>query len=114
MPFIGVAEITLLRYWDSLASLPGFMIRLAFKEVQNVFVDSLLWRVVHGFEGFWRDAAEVCCFALFEFGDGTVDFAECNRGIDVGKAWLLWDEVNDRVVNWSVVIKDFMEVHTED
>ncbi len=55
-----------------------------------------LWIVCFGvlsmalsFEGFLRDAIEAWCFALFEFGDGTVDFVECNRGINVGKAWLL-------------------------
>ena len=47
-PFFGVAEIALLRYWDALAYLPGFMICLAFKEVQNVFVDSSFWRIDHG------------------------------------------------------------------
>jgi hypothetical protein len=90
------------------------MICLAFKEVRNVFVDSLFWRVVHGFEGFWRNAVEAGCFALLEFGDGTFNFSECNQGIDVGKAWLLRNEFKDGVVNWSVVIEDFVEVHAED
>ena len=88
-PFVGVAEITLLRSRYALASLPGFVICLAFKEVRNVFVDSSFWRIVHGFEGFWRNAVEARCFPLFEFGDGTFDFSEGDRGVDVGKAWLL-------------------------
>ncbi len=90
------------------------MICLAFKEVRNVFVDSSFWRIVHGFEGFWRNAVEAGCFPLFEFGDGTFDFSEGDRGIDVGKAWLLRNEFKDGVVNWSVVVEDFVEVRTED
>ncbi len=90
------------------------MFCLAFKEVQNVFVDSSFWRIVHGFEGFWRDAVEAGCFPLLEFGDGTFDLLEGNRGIGLGKAWLLRKEFKDRVVNWSVVIEDFVEVHTKD
>ena len=72
------------------------MICLAFKEVRNVFVDSSFRGIVHGFEGFWRDAVETGCFPLFEFGDGTFDFAEGNWGIDVSKAWPLRNEFDSR------------------
>ncbi len=71
------------------------MICCAFKEVRNVFVDSLFWRIVHSFEGFWRDAVEAGCFSLLEFGDGRFDFAEGDWSVNVGKAWLLRDEFKD-------------------
>ncbi len=58
-------------------------------------MDSSLWRIVHSFEGFWRDAVEAGCFLLLEFGDGAFDFAEGNRSVDVSKARLLRDEVKD-------------------
>ncbi len=95
MPFVGVAEIALLLYWDALTFLPSFVICCAFKEVQDVFVDGSLRRIVHGFEGFWRDAVEAGCFPLLEFGDGAFDFAEGDWSVDVSKAWLLRDEVKD-------------------
>ena len=90
------------------------MICLAFKEVRNVFVDSSFWCIVHGFEGFRRNAVEAGCFPFFEFGDGAFDFSEGDWGINDGKAWLLRNEFKDGVVNWSVVIEDFVEVHAED
>ena len=90
------------------------MICLVFKEVRNVFVDSSFRGIVHGFEGFWRDAVETGCFPFFEFGDGTFDFAEGNRGIGVSKAWPLRNEIEDGAVDGSVVVEDFTEVHAED
>jgi hypothetical protein len=42
------------------------------------------------------------------------DSAEGNRGIDVGKAWLLRNEFEDGVINGSVVVEDVAEVHAED
>ena len=39
-------------------------------------VDDSLVPIVHGFEGFWRDAIETGCFSFFELGDGTFDFME--------------------------------------
>jgi hypothetical protein len=35
-------------------------------------------------------------------------------GVNFGEAWLLGNEFEDGVINWSVVIKDIVEVHAED
>ena len=70
--------------------------------------------IVHGFEGFRRDAIKARCFSLLEFGNGTFDLLEGDWGVDVGEAWLLGNEFKDSVINWSVVIEDFVEVHAED
>ena len=86
------------------------MICLALKEVQNVFVDGSFWRITHGFEGFRGDAIEAGCFSLLEFVDGVFDFMEGNRGVDVGKAWLLGNEFKDGQVDWSLVVENFVEV----
>ncbi len=50
-------------------------------------------------------------FPFLSLGNGTFDFAEGNRSINVGKAWLLRNEFKDGVVNGSVVIEDFVKVH---
>ena len=38
------------------------------------------------------------------------DFMEGNRGVDVGKAWLLGNEFKDGQVDWSLVVENFVEV----
>ena len=53
-------------------------------------------------------------FPFLEFGDGTFDLLEGDWGVDVGNAWLLGDKFKDGVVNWSMVVEDFVEVHAED
>ena len=70
--------------------------------------------IFHGFEGLGRDAIRAGCFPLLDFGNGTFDFAEGDWGVNVGEAWLLGNEFEDSVINWSVVIKDVVEVHAED
>ena len=77
-------------------------------------MDKLLLHIIHGFEGFRRDAVKARCFSLLEFGDGMFDLSEGDWGVNVGKAWLLGNEFKDGVINWSVVIEDFVEVHAED
>ena len=88
------------------------MICLALKEVRNV-----LWTVRFGvlsmalrFEGFGGDAVEAGCFSLLEFVDGMFDFTEGNQGVDAGKAWLLGNEFEDGLVDWSLVVENFVEV----
>jgi hypothetical protein len=83
-PFVGVAEIAFLWYGDALTFLPGFVICLTFKEFRNVFVEDLLVSIVHGFEGFWRNAIKTGRFPLFELGNGTFDFVEGDRGVNGG------------------------------
>ncbi len=39
---------------------------------------------------------------------------EGDWGVDGGEAWLLGNEFKNSVVNWSMVIEDFVEVHAED
>ena len=77
-------------------------------------MDESLVSIVHGFEGFWRDAIKPGCFPLFEIGNGTFDFVEGYWGVDGGEAWLLWDEFKDSVIKRYVIIEDFVEVHAED
>ena len=59
--------------------------------------------IVHGFEGFGRDAIKAGCFSLLEFGNGTFDFVEGDWGVNFGEAWLLGNEVKNSVINWSVL-----------
>ena len=73
-------------------------------------MDNSFCCIVHGFEGVWRDAVEVGCFPLLQFVDGVFDFLEGDWGVDVGKAWYLSDEFKDELIDWSVVVEDFVEV----
>jgi hypothetical protein len=86
------------------------VIGFSFEEVRDVFVYCSFGHVVHCFEGFWGDAIEARCFPLFEFVDGTFDFAEGDGSVDGSEAWFLVNEVKDGVVDWSVVVEDFAEV----
>ncbi len=65
------------------------MISLSIKEIGNMLVHYPSWRVIHHFEGFWRDAVETKCLPLFKFVDGTLDLFEGDWSIDGGEAWLL-------------------------
>jgi hypothetical protein len=69
------------------------MIGLSIKEVRDMLVHCPSWRVIHCFEGFWRDTIETRCLPLFQFVDDTFDFFEGNWSINGGKAWLLFNEV---------------------
>ena len=89
---------------------PGSVVCPTVEEVRDVFVDKSLLRVVHGFESFWWDAIKTWCFPLFEFGDGPLNFAECDWDVDVGKSRFLRNEVKDRVIDWAVVVEYFVEV----
>jgi hypothetical protein len=70
--------------------------------------------IVHGFEGFRRNAVKARCFPFLEFGYGTFDFGEGDWGVNRGETWLLGDEFEDSIVNWSVSIEYFMKMHAED
>ena len=70
--------------------------------------------IVHGFEGFGRNAIKARCFPLLEFGYGTSDFGEGDWGVDFGEIWFLGDEFEDGVADWSVSIKYLVKVHAED
>ncbi len=78
------------------------MVCLAFKEIGHVCVDDPFVFVVHGFEGLGRNAVEARAFSLLEFGYGTLDFGEGDRGVNLGETWLLGDEFEDGIVSWSV------------
>ena len=69
--------------------------------------------IVHGFEGFRRNAVKARRFPLLEFGYGTFDFGEGDWGVDFGEIWLLGNEVEDGVINWSVSVEHFVKVHAE-
>ena len=75
-----------------------------------MFVDNSFCPIFHGFEGIWGDAVEAGCFPFLEFVDGAFDFTEGDRGVDVGNAWFLGNEFKDGLVDWSVVVEDFVEV----
>ena len=105
-PLVGIAEVTLLWYWYTLTPLPGFVIGLTFKKIRNVFMYNSLLHIIHGFECLGRDAVKARCFSLLEFGNGTFDLLEGDRGVNVDEAWLLGSEFKDGVINWSVVIED--------
>ena len=66
--------------------------------------ESLL-HIIHGFECFGRDVVKAGCFSLLEFGDGTFDLLEGDRGVDVDETWLLGNEFKDGVINRSVVMR---------
>jgi hypothetical protein len=61
--------------------------------------------IVHGFEGFRRNAIKARCFPLLEFGYGTSDLGEGDWGVDFGETWFLGDEFEDGVVNFSPAVK---------
>ena len=61
--------------------------------------------IVHGFEGFGRNAVEARAFSLLEFGYGTLDFGEGDWGVNRGKTWLLGNEFEDGIINWSVSVE---------
>ena len=69
--------------------------------------------IVHGFEGFGRDAIKAGCFPLLEYGNGTFDFVEGDWGVDFGEAWLLGNEFKDGVIDWSVVLYQAMRAESQ-
>ena len=89
------------------------MICLAFKEIGYMCVDYPFVLIVHGFEGFGGNAIKARCFPLLEFGYGPSDFGEGDWGVNFGETWLLGNEFENGVINWSVSVENFVKVHAE-
>jgi hypothetical protein len=55
-PFIGIRKIALFGNWNALACMPSIVVCFAFKEGNNVCMDSLSGFGIHCFVGFGGDA----------------------------------------------------------
>ena len=96
-----------------MALMPSFMVDPSFEEVTDMVMHGTLQDVVHCFECFRGDAVESWCFFLFQFVYGAFDFCKSNRVVNRRHAWLLFKEVQDGTVYWSMVVKHFVEVHAK-
>ncbi len=90
------------------------MVGLPFKEIGDVFVYCHLRRVIHCFEGFWRNTAEARCLPLFQFVDGMLNLSEGDWRINGSTARFLPNEIKFQVIDMYVVAQDLVEIHTED
>ena len=96
-----------------MALIPSFVVDSSFEEVTDVAMHSTSRDVVHCFECFRGDAVEAWCFSLFQFVYGAFDFRKSNRVVNCRHAWLLFKEVQDGTVYWSMVVKHFVEVRAK-
>jgi len=88
--------------------MPSFVVNSSFEEVADMAMQSTSQDVVQCFEYFRWDAVEA--FSLFQFVYGAFDFRKSNRVVNRRHAWLLFKEVQDGTVYWSMVVKHFVEV----
>ena len=59
-------------------------------------------------------SVESGCFPPFQFVDGTGDFFESDWCVNGGKTLFLFNEVKYCVIDGSVGVQDFVEVHAKD
>ena len=93
--------------------MPFFVVDSSFEGVTGMVMHGMSGDAVHCFECCRGNAFEAWCFSLFQFVYGAFDFRKSNRVVNRRHAWLLFKEVQDGMVYWSMVVEQFVEVRTK-
>ena len=112
-PFVGIREIARFRNRDALASMPSFIVGIAFKKGSNVFMNSLSGRSVLCFVRFGGNTIQAWALSILQLVDGSINFVEGDGGVDVMKSWALGDVSKDGWVDWAVVVENSLEMRTK-
>ena len=65
---------------------------------------------MHCFEGFRGDPVKTRRLPFFQLVNSFLDFAECNGIINGGHAWFLFEEIENRIINRSVIVEHISEM----